>query len=211
MERDFNREMKISNFITSVENEANSIMDEFDMFTDGMRMLLLLERKKDGGHNNEEKRVFESYVTFNKDEFRDKLKNLLYLKRLKNNNCRIYVSCNSRSQKKVIREMHNAMVEQYYSDDECTDFIQKKLIKNPRHFVMQPTVKETSYFLLDVDNVDGQDVMGEALREIERLNIKEITRYATKNGWHIVVEPFNPSLWNSVGEIKKDPLVLLSF
>lgn len=210
MERDFNREMKLSNMIAAVETEAENIMEEFTGFTDGMRMLLMLQRTKDGGHNKEEQRVFESYVTFDNEEFKRKLINLLFLKRIYGN-VRIYMSANARNIKKVIREMHVALVDSYYDDTEKRDSVSRKLIKSPRHFVMQPTCRETSHFLIDVDDIDGVDVMGDALKAINELGVVELLRYKTKNGWHIVVEPFNLTLWKGPGEVKKDSLLLLSY
>jgi hypothetical protein len=205
------REKQISTHVDEIKIKSKNITEDFIDFSDGMRMLLLLQRKKDGGNNQEEKRVFETYITLNSKEFQEKLFNLLILQSIYPDT-RIYLSCNARNQKKVIREIYNSIVEQYYSDEECSNSIQKKIIKNPRHFVMQPSTRETSYFIIDVDDIDGRDVMGETLTEISRLNVTELKRYRTKNGWHIIVEPFNIGLWNVDGvEVKKDPLILLNY
>lgn len=207
-----NKAIKVTKLYDDLENELNEIMNTFDDFTDGTRMLLMLQRKKDGGHNKEERRVFESYVTQSTEEFKIKLRNLLWLKKLYTQPVRIYLSANQRSQEKIIREMHQALVESYYVDDECRNSINKKLIKSPRHYVMQPRCKSSSLFLIDVDDEEGVDVMGGAIRQIAELDVEEVMRYKTKNGWHIVVQPFNPSLWDDkFGEVKKDPLLLLSY
>lgn len=205
------RTKNLTEAIKDTINETEEIMSTFEGFTDGTRMLMLLYRKKDGGSNKEEQRVFESHVTSNRDEFKSKLMNLLWLKKLYPN-CRIYSCVNSRNQKKIIREIHNHLIEQYYSDEECANSIQKKIIKNPRSFVMKPSTRKSSFFLLDIDDEDGADKFGEALTFIAENEIEEIQRYRTKNGWHVVTKPFNPSNWDtSIGEIKKDALLLLSY
>lgn len=205
------RNKGIVQIMQDVNLEADSIMEKFQGFTDDVRMLLLLQRNKDGGHNKEEKRIFESYVTTNTDEFKSKLINLMYLMELYPN-CRIYSCVNPRSKSKIIREIHNSLIEQYYSDEVCRESIQKKIIKNPRHFVMQPKCKTSSYFLIDVDDVEGVDAQGDALQQISELDVVELLRYRTKNGWHIITEPFNLTKWDSTySEVKKDALLLLKY
>jgi hypothetical protein len=204
------RNKNFNEHIKDLKNEANILSEKFDMFSDGLRMIFLLERKKDGGNTNEEKRIFESYVTTNKSEFNEKLFNLLLLQST-NENARIYLSVNKRNQNKIIREIHNSLVEHYYADDVCKKSIQKKIIKNPRHFVMQPSTKDENYFIIDVDDRENADVMGEALTEMDRLNVEEVFRYRTKNGWHIITKPFNLGLWKHESEIKKDGLILLKY
>ena len=76
---------------------------------------------------------------------------------------------------------------------------------------MQPNSKSTSYFLFDVDNEEGRDVMGESLSALP--NDVIIQTYPTKNGWHIITTPFNYTTCNLPKgcELKKDALILLSW
>jgi len=76
---------------------------------------------------------------------------------------------------------------------------------------MQPSQRKTSLFLFDVDNEEGRDVMGEALCVIPNEYI--LYTYATKNGWHIITNPFNYTEIKLPKncEFKKDALLLLSF
>lgn len=79
---------------------------------------------------------------------------------------------------------------------------------------MSPTarVKGDSLFLIDVDNVEGEDIMGLALAALAECGAEIVKQYATKNGWHIITKPFNPTTWNGkLGEIKKDGLILLAW
>ena len=209
------RTKTISNMKIDVEKQLESIMDTFKDFTDGMRMLLLMERKKDGGGNKEERRVFETYVTFNTDSFKEKLRNLLYLKQLSTNNLRIYSCLNARNMKKVIRTIEEGLLESHYTDDLNREMIHKKTCGGQRHYIMQTNNAVSKLFLLDIDDIENQDELGKALQIIQSNGINELLRYRTKNGWHIVTEPFNPALWSNAGgdpdQVKKDPLLLLSY
>ena len=98
-----------------------------------------------------------------------------------------------------------------YADEEERNNTYQKLLRSPKHFLMQPKCTDESYFILDIDNEEGFDRMGEALRMMEEVGAEEMLRYPTKNGWHFVVKPFNPNLWLGPGEIKKDGLLLLSY
>jgi hypothetical protein len=173
-------------------------------------MLLMIQRKKDGGNNQEDKRVFESYITYSPEEFKSRLTNMLWLKTMHKEPLRIYLSANNRNMKKVIRFIKTSLLEADYADETTRENTHKKLLRNPRHFFMQQTCKDTSYFVIDVDDEDGEDMMGQALIRMQELEVEEILRYRTKSGWHIVTKPFNPTTWD-VGEIKKDGLLLLEF
>jgi|694.fasta_scaffold143423_3 hypothetical protein len=205
------RETTFSNIISELEEKRDKIFEEFIDFTDGYRVLMLLQRSKDGGHNEEEKRIFESFTTTNGEEFKEKLLYLLVIKSIKKVPLRIYLSANSRNPNKVIRFVEQSLIDAHYADDTCKESIYKKLLKKPRHFLMQQNCKNESLFIIDVDDIEGVDTSGDALKEIARLGVIERKRYRTKNGWHFVVEPFNCALWDTYGEVKKDPLILLDY
>ena len=205
------RTQKIGNLLDGIEIKANNICQEFVGFTNGLRMIILLERKKDGGHNKEERRNLSSRFTFSSDEFQRALKELLLLKEMYPES-RLYSSLNPRDTKKVIRQIERELLELHYCKDEVqTIYTHKKVIKSPRHFVMQQTCADDSLFLIDVDNIEGKDTYGESLKECEKLGVRILKTYQTKNGWHIITKPFNPSLWKLESEIKKDALILLDF
>jgi len=80
---------------------------------------------------------------------------------------------------------------------------------------MKPSSRTETKFLIDIDDIiktkENWDI-SEVEKHLEEINVKIILKYPTKNGFHIIVEPFNPNEWNSeFGEIKKDGLLLLSF
>ena len=205
------RTRKIGNLLEEIEIKSNNICQEFVGFTDGLRMIILLERKKEGGGNKEERRNLSSRFTFSSDEFQRALKELLLLKEMYPGS-RLYSSLNPRDSKKVIRQIERELLELHYSKDEVQIiYTHKKIIKSPRHFVMQPTCSDDSLFLIDVDNIEGKDAYGDALKECEKLDVRILKTYQTKNGWHVITKPFNQSLWKLESEIKKDALILLDF
>lgn len=205
-----NRDIKLGNFLDSIELKTKQICREFEQFTDGARMLILLERKKDGGHNKEERRNLGTKFSFSSEEFAYAVKELLLL-RLIYPESRLYSSANQRDVKKVIHKIETELLDVHYSnDEEKNTFTYKKLIKSPRHFFMQQANAQTKLFVLDVDDVEGEDLHDKALRLCAELEVEIVKSYRTKNGWHIVTEPFNPALW-TVGEVKKDALLLLDY
>lgn len=201
----------VINMLSQVDIETEQIMDEFLEFTTGCRVILLLERTKDGGHNEEDRRTFASRISYDAMEFKRNLTELMLLLATSEKPLRIYSCVNARDVRKVIRYVKQSLLDAEYADAICRSSIHHKLLKNPRHFLMQTNCRETSYFIIDVDDEEGKDCIGDALCEMARLELTELKRYWTKNGWHFVVEPFNSQLWNAAGSIKKDAMLLLKY
>lgn len=205
------RNAKIEQFQNSVKEEAIEIVSELpDSLTDSYRCLFLLERNKDGGSNKEERRIFNFAVVTNKEELTKKLTEFLWLRLLHDEKeLRVYLSVNKRNPHKATRNILDTLLDGLYADGLNRGLIERKVIKGSRSYIMNPNTKASSFFLLDVDNEPGKDIMGDTLNEMHRLGVKEIYRKATRNGWHVVVEAFNLTLWQGVAEIKKDALILL--
>ena len=205
------RNAKIEQFLFETDNKAREIMLSLpDCLTSGFRTLFLLERAKDGGANKEEKRVFNFAVSTKTEELEAKLKEFLWLKLFHNQkDLRIYLSVNERNEHRAVRNMLEAITDAMYADQINRDLVAKKIVKGSRSYIMAPNARKTSFFLFDVDNIEGRDVMGETLQEMGDLSIEEIYRKSTRNGWHVVTKPFNPQIWKGVAEIKKDGLILL--
>ncbi len=71
---------------------------------------------------------------------------------------------------------------------------------------MDPASREDTKLLIDIDAEDDE----EAIRKnLTVLNVWIRLDYPTKNGRHIITEPFNPALV-PVAEIKKDGLLLFA-
>jgi len=77
--------------------------------------------------------------------------------------------------------------------------------------VMSPTSRAETNFIIDIDD---NNLTVKTLRELQSLKVKVILHYNTKNGSHVVTEPFNPNLlktkYPELG-IAKDGLLLLSY
>jgi hypothetical protein len=206
------RSEKVGGAILNIEKEAQRIiLDLPSELKTGYRTLFLLERTKDGGHNKEDRRAFMFTVVTDEQMLLIKLKEFLWLKYLyAEKNLRIYYSVNARHPQKTVRNILLAITDSLYADKSNRELIAKKIIKGSRSYIMNPNAKETSFFLLDVDDEAGRDIMGETLQEMGDKGIEEVYRTKTRNGWHVVVKPFNPNIWEGKAEIKKDALIFLN-
>ena len=77
---------------------------------------------------------------------------------------------------------------------------------------MKPSNKATSYFVLDIDTKDNK-VIDSVFKKLDGNKIKDHWTYQTNQGWHVVTDPFNPTLLKCVGDVTilKDSLLLLHF
>ena len=205
------RYAKIEQFLDQVKSDVSDIVSDLpEILTTGFHTLFLLERKKDGGNNKEERRTFNFAVVTDKDNLIEKLREYLWLRYLqKDKELRIYLSVNARNPHRATRNILDTILDGLYADDINRSLIERKVLKGARSYIMNPNAKASSLFLFDVDNIVGRDVMGETLREMADLKVVEIYRKSTRNGWHIITEPFNLTLWKGQAEIKTDGLLLL--
>lgn len=191
----------------NIENETNKILEEFHGFTDGVRMLMLCIRNKDGGSNNE--RTNTRMVSRNEEQFEEILvKYLEVMKMSPETPYRIYSSANKRDAKKAMRIFKYKQLDaEYNSDVEIENFFFD--IKNRwLGSLMSPKARMEKNFLFDIDEGDEKTV------EDFKKEIASVTRtykiYQTKNGYHAVVPPFNPQLMPGY-DINKDGLLLLKY
>lgn len=192
-----------------IEKNTKYIFEEFKKFTSGFRVLFLLQRHKEGGEVNNSKLM--KIVTRNSDEWKVALKKLLKEKMFSDLPLRIYASVNERNFNKAIRQFKYEQLDADYYDQVQKENFYLDIKNRFIGCLMQPAQRATSYFLFDVDNEEGRDVMGETLSVIPTEMI--IQTYSTKNGWHIITYPFNyTELKLPKGcEMKKDALLLLSY
>lgn len=192
--------------------KANHIYDEFKNFTDGVRVLFLIHRNKEGGETNNTK--VRKVISTSSEEFRLELIKLVDEKERSGLPLRIYSSVNARDIEKAIRQFKFEQLEADYYDDESRHGFYYDTKNRFVGALMTPSsrVKENPLFIFDVDNIEGRDMMGEALSEFGRINIEVVRQYPTKNGWHILTKPFNPTLFTvpDIG-INKDGLLLLAY
>lgn len=205
-----NRTPAFSNILESIERKADQYAEDFDLFGDGYRVLMLLHRKKDGGHNKEKRRVKSFYIYNDREEFKRCLYEALVIKKVYDEEYRLYLSVNPRDITKAIRYMKGMLLEaEYCGSPENAVNIYEKVFKDARTFLMQPQCKKSQMFLLDVDDEEGKDTLGDVLKIMAEKGIVELFRTRTKNGWHIITEPFNSKWMDKVCGVNKDGLVLI--
>lgn len=187
-----------------------------EKFTDGVRVLFLIHRSKEGGSANNDK--LEKVITRNTEEFLEAFDRLYMLQYASERPLRIYSAVNPRNFDKAIRKFKESMLD---SDYDRKDIQHRFYLDIENRFIsalMKPSSRESTTFLFDVDdkNIFGKvhnDLLAVYSHYQVASGIKEF--YQTKNGYHILTEPFNPALFplNYDGKVSlnKDGLVLLSY
>lgn len=204
------REARVEQIDQALMRKAEDIADDFKLFTHGYRTLLLIHRAKEGATKANNSHL-KKYISRNHDEFVQKLYRLLYLKQNSKDPLRIYSQVNARDFEKGIREYKERQLEaDYYSIEDKHAFY----IDTHDRFVSafsKPSCRIETYFIIDCDSVLEHETILCELAD-KGLNDKIIQQYPTKNGWHLVTQPFNPNLVpNTKYKINKDGLLLLAF
>ncbi len=192
-----------------MNKETEKILSKFGNFdlTSGYRMIMLINREKNGKDRNESRSIRR--VSKNSEEFIILLEEFLAQKKTKEfQNYRIYSCVNDRDINKAIRTFKKTQLDADYYDEENRNSFYTDIKNRWLSALMQPQSRKSHYFLLDIDTKDS-----DLIHKIE-LRLAVMTgnffKYETKNGYHIVSNPFNTSLLPDV-EIKKDGLLLLSY
>jgi len=194
-------------------NQITQIENTFGNYMNGIRVILLIKRKKDGGERADND-FYKKFITTNKEEFLKSVKYLLdYKQWLGDETLRIYSCLNKRNINKAIREYkHQQLDADYYDEQSKIDFY----LRTKDRFIsclMKPSCAGESLFLFDCDTLTNKTI-GVAIDEMEDLNIEILHHYRTKSGFHIISKPFNPVIVQKLSfahEIKKDSLILLSY
>jgi hypothetical protein len=191
--------------------EISEKLKKFEQFLDGPRMLMLTHRTKEGGISNNPDKVSKRVITRNTEEF---IKEFNALEIIKNNSLdplRIYSSLNKRDTNKAIREFKFRMLEADYYDEESKQSFYFDVKNRWLSCLMDPKSRTETKFLIDIDDNSLVDKVCQFLTGA-RINI--IYQYPTKNGTHVITEPFNPNIIKNIYPeigISKDGLILLSF
>lgn len=190
------------------QRESTYIVEDFAEYVTGVRCIYLMHRTKEGGATNHNRRQIKA-ITKDSKEFQEVLAEYLTIKKSSDEPYRIYSAANERDMKKAISKFK---FEQLQADDYGVDEREAFYtdIKNRFHgCLMQPSSKKTSYFIVDCDSTES---FQDAQIELSKLEVVIKKQYKTKNGWHIITEPFNPNLFKvKETEIKTDGLILLSY
>lgn len=190
--------------------EAQLIGYKHEGFTNGCRVLFLIQRHKDGGHTNNSK--LRSYITNDYAEWVIALGKLLQEKsEYPGMELRIYQTLNPRDVEKGIRHYKHAMLEADYYDKDMRQWFYIDARNRIISALMKYGSRAESRFLFDIDGGDA------VLEEFKKCLVKGMTHivneYKTKNGYHVITEPFNPGLVELPEgvELKKDAMMLLKY
>jgi len=182
-----------------------------DTFKDGIRLIMLTLRNKEGGKSNKPDRVAHKRLSNSIDDFN---KIVLEFEELKNKSeepLRIYTSVNKRDIDKGIRNFKRLQLDADYWDIKSRDEFYLDIKNRWISCIMQPNCRENTNFLIDIDG-DITEFM-DIKNKLIKLTVEILLEYPTKNGYHIITKPFNPSLLPEVerDHIKKDGLILLNY
>lgn len=175
----------------------------------GVRVLMCTLRSKEGGSNNRPDRHATKKVSMNSREFEKTLSEMLADKK---EGERIYVTINERDIEKAIRKFKEIQLENDYQSDYNRHQFYNDIRNKWISCLMKPTSKASSYFLIDID--EGETVtLDEAEAILEREAVSVIMKYKTKNGYHLITQPFNYTktklkVWDNV---KTDGMALLAY
>ena len=188
-----------------MRNKVEKILEKFGGFdiTSGYRMLMLIDRSKNGKDRNPKKSVRK--ISKNRKEFVEILQEFLDIKK---EGERIYSCVNERDINKAIRIFKQNQLDADYYDEESRYSFYLDIKNRWISAIMRPQAKKESYFLLDIDTKDKKEV-DEIKTRLCKISSNFI-KYETKNGYHIICPPFNPELLTGV-EIKKDGMLLLDY
>lgn len=183
------------------------IMSNNQFYTSGIRTLMLIHRKKDGGPSKEKRspNIFE--ISRNEDDFVKKFNELMEVKEKSKIPYRLYSSVNERDFSKALRLFKMQQIE---IDDAPIEQKMDFYFQSRSQFfscISKPQCAKTNLFLIDIDdNFDEVNRVHLMLLDIAKI----ISTRQTKNGYHLITEPFNPALAPDLC-IKKDDMILHSW
>lgn len=181
-----------------------------EQFSDGIRMLMLCQRNKEGRETNKTDRASVRKISTNKEEFLKIFAEFQEIKNKSDQPLRIYSSVNRRDINKAIMNFKREQLEADFYDEVNRNNFYYDIKNRWISCLMQQNARAETLFLIDIDGAwDDISFVKEHLLEIK---VEVVCMYKTKNGLHVITKPFNPNLFNNeFGEIKKDALLLLDF
>lgn len=183
-----------------------------EQFSEGIRMLMLCQRNKEGRETNKTDRASIRKISTNKEEFFKIFADFQDIKSKSDKPLRIYSCVNRRNIKKAIMNFKREQLEADFYDEASRNNFYFDIRNRWISCLMQQNARAETLFLIDIDNIIGNKDVSLVEKHLSELKVEVICKYETKNGVHIITKPFNPNLFNNeFGEIKKDALLLLDF
>ncbi len=175
-------------------------LDHNESWTDGVRVLHLTGRNKDGAS----KRLIHR-VSSGPEKFIELMNELVSLARPGE---RIYASASARDVRKASVLLKHRMVDNdlHQNPTEFYEHLTSRWVS----CLMDPTCQSPKKWMFDCD--DPGD-FAKVMDEVRRLELK-VYYYNTKNGIHVMVHPFNKQLIKEVGVttlIHDNPLMLWAY
>lgn len=174
-------------------------------FKKGFRGILLVHRPKEGGANFPQRRGMKK-ISSCESEWDDIIADFKELQSTSYPNHRIYSSVNMRSMPKSMREFKRRQLDADYDQIDLLYEFYRDITNRFFSCFMGPGSKLGSNFLIDCDS---EDEYQHALNYILENQIVTHHTYTTKNGKHIITDPFNPKGWSGP-EIHKDGLLWIA-
>jgi len=178
---------------------------------DEVMIMIAIARKKYNEKLKSEEVVFREIVTKETWERKfNRLKTLVhhYPGNAKPEDYSVYMTYNPRSLKKALFLLQERLLkwqfELYKGNMENYFFHIRKLPSEFISCLQKPEARSRRWhFLIDVDDINR---LSEVRRQISELGLKIKHEESSKNGFHILVEPFNILKWKPIEnvEIKRD-------
>jgi hypothetical protein len=188
------------------------IIEKFKNNSDGIRVVLLIHRSKEGGANNKFKGHLKKIITTNSDEFFEAVKKLKEIKDNSKDELRIYASCNNRDLNKAVRLFKEQQLATDYDPEDKTKSFYLDIKNRFISCLMNKSCRNEKNFLFDLDEIDEHSFITVKNRIEKQTEI--ILWYKTKNGYHIITKPFNYYKTldeNIIKAIQTDSLMLIDF
>lgn len=177
------------------------VIEHPKVYKEGVRVLLRVTRNKDvpgGGDRSSKKMVSQS-----PEEFDEILQEMIAGAK---EGERIYSTLDPRDVKKAIRIFKTRQLEaDYYSEEDHKSFyldVKNRWISS----LMAPQARAGNKFLIDIDDPNDYE---KAIAELAFNGTPPEYTYTTKNGMHIITNPFNPKTVSF--PVQKNAMMLVAY
>ena len=166
-------------------------IDHPSSFKDGVRVLLLMLRAKDGGSAKTDRAAVKKVITKSAEEFDEAL---VELRSLWQPHWRIYSTIDARSISKAIRIFKYRQLDADYYATEDQHAFYLDLDNRWISCLKDGKSGTSSLFLFDFDNDLPDKTTLFHHMHIPTKHFEVLDTYATPNGHHLITTPFNPAV-----------------
>lgn len=174
-----------------------------DYMKTGYSIVMRILRGKDGGLAKPDHRS-KKIITSNPDEWNEAVR---ILQESAEPQERIYASADARSMEKAIYEFRRRELEAELLSQEAREGFYLDIKNRFVSCLASPSTRITKHFIIDCDTPEEIKEAGNS--GIIQQNM--LYGYKTKNGIHVVTNPFNPSLTSLKDKIVKSGMILVGY